>query len=217
MGLNTTLAAKPREAKSGNHAGRLRAQGLLPIVFYGGDLEAAQPLSLGYADFKTAFQAVEGNRFLYTLAVEGQAPSWALLKEFQVDPVSRKLIHADFIKISPDKPVSVKVQVVLSGKAQGVEKGGQIQQGAREVFVTGLPADIPDRIEADVSGLGLGQTLHLSQVKLPQGLSLAKKIDLPVAVVTVPKGLKAEVEAQAAAAGGGAADKKPEKKGDKKK
>ena len=214
MGLNTTLAAKPREAKSGNHAGRLRAQGLLPIVLYGGDLPRAQSLSLAYADFKNAFLNSEGNRFLYTLEVEGQPPSWAQLKEFQVDPVSRRLIHADFVKISADKPVSVKVQVVLTGKAQGVERGGQIQQGEREVVVTGLPGNIPDRIEADVTPLGLGQTLHLSQVKLPEGLSLARSVDLPVALVTVPKGLRAEVEAQAQAAAG---DKKSEKKGDKKK
>ena len=216
MGLNTTLAAKPREARSSNHAGRLRAKGLLPIVLYGGDLPAAQALSLDYVEFKAAFLATQGNRFLYTLAVEGGESSWAQLKEYQIDPVSRKLIHADFLRIDPAKPVSVKVPVVLTGKAQGVERGGQIQQGEREVMVTGLPGSIPDLIEADVTGLGLGQTLHLSQVPLPEGLSLARKVDLPVAVVVIPKGLKAEVEAQGAAPA--AAEKKaPDKKSDKKK
>ncbi|MDR2455285.1 MAG: 50S ribosomal protein L25 [Deltaproteobacteria bacterium] len=217
MGLNTTLAAKPRLAGSSNQAGRLRAQGLLPVVCYGGDLESAVPLSLDYAEFKTAFLSTEGNRFLYTLAVEGQEPGWVQLKEFQTDPVSRKLIHADFIKISKDKPVSVKVPVVLTGRAQGVEKGGQIQQGEREAVITGLPGDIPDHIEADVTSLGLGQTLHLSQVPLPSGLKLAKKVDLPVAVIVIPKGMKAEVEAQAAGAAPGAEKKAPEKKAEKKK
>lgn len=216
MGLNTTLAAKPRETGSSNLAGRLRAKGLLPIVCYGGGLESALNLSLDYAEFKSAFLGSEGNRFLYTLAVEGEEPGWVQLKEYQVDPVSRKLIHADFVKISPDAPVSVKVPVVLTGKAQGVEKGGQLQQGEHEVVVTGLPGSIPDHIEADVTSLGLGQTLHLSQVALPEGLALAKKVDLPVAVVVIPKGMKAEVEA-AAAAPAAPEKKAPEKKADKKK
>jgi large subunit ribosomal protein L25 len=215
MGLNTTLAAKPREAHSSNHAGRLRAQGLLPIVFYGGDLPAAQSLSLDYAEFKSAFLSSQGNRFLYSLAVPGGETAWVQLKEYQVDPVSRKLIHADFVKISPDKPVSVKVPVVLTGKAQGVERGGQLQQGEREVALTGLPGSIPDHLEADVTSLGLGQTLHLSEVPLPEGLTLARKVDLPLALVAVPKGLKAEVEAQGPAAV--TPEKKaPEKKSDRK-
>ena len=217
MGLNTTLAAKPREVNSSNHANRLRSKGLLPVVCYGGDLPSALALSLDYAEFKTAFLSAEGNRFLYTLAVEGQEPSWGQLKEFQMDPVSRKLIHADFVKISSDKPVSVKVPVVLTGKAQGVEKGGQIQQGEREVDITGLPGSIPDQIEVDVTSLGLGQTLHLSQMPLPEGLKLSKKVDLPVPIVVIPKGMKAELEAQAAAAPASAEKKAPEKKAEKKK
>jgi large subunit ribosomal protein L25 len=225
MGLNNILAAKPREARSSNHAGRLRAKGLLPIVFYGGDLPSAQALALDYAEFKSAFLSPAGNRFLYSLAVDGAEPAWAQLKEYQVDPVSRKVIHADFVKITADKPVSVKVPVVLTGKAVGIERGGQLQQGAREVDVTGLPGAIPDQIEADLTSLGLGQTLHLSQVPLPAGLSLSRKVDLPLAAITVPKGVKVEAEGPAAAPAAAAAEKKApekkekkvEKKGDKRK
>ncbi|MDR2442140.1 MAG: 50S ribosomal protein L25 [Deltaproteobacteria bacterium] len=208
MGLDTTLTAKTREARSGNYANRLRTQGLLPIVFYGADLPEAQSLSLDYAQFKTAFLTSTGNRFLYSLAVEDQAPTWVLLKDYQIDPVSRRMLHADFMKVDASKPVSVKVPVTLTGRAQGVEKGGQLQQSEREVTITGLPGSIPDHLEADVSHLGLGQTMHLSDIKLPEGLRLAKTVDLPLAVVVIPKGLKAEVEAQAEGGDKKAADKK---------
>jgi large subunit ribosomal protein L25 len=211
MGLNNTLNATSREVRSSNHAGRLRSKGLLPAIFYGSDLPEAQSLTLNYIDFKNAFQNSEGNRFLFTLSVEGQAPSPVLLKDMQVDPVSRKVIHADFLKIDPAKPVSVKVPLNLVGKALGVEKGGQIQQGEREISVSGLPGAIPSQIDADVSSLALGQSLHLSQVKLPEGLSLVKGADLPVAMVAVPKGVKIEAEAAAAAAAP-AAPAAPEKK-----
>ncbi|MDR1658682.1 MAG: 50S ribosomal protein L25 [Deltaproteobacteria bacterium] len=216
MGFNSTLNAKPREVSSSNYANRLRAQGLLPIIFYGHDLTETKSLSLEYAQFKSAFLNTEGNRFLYNLAIEGQSPAPVLLKDYQVDPISRKVIHADFVKIDPAKPVTVKVPVVLKGRAQGVEKGGQIQQSEREVTVTALPSAIPDQLIVDITPLGLGQTMHLSEIKLPDGLSLAKTVDLPVAVVTLPKGMKAEAEAEA---GAGAGDKKAadKKANDKKK
>jgi large subunit ribosomal protein L25 len=175
-------------------------------------------LSVEYAEFKAAFLGAEGNRFLYTLAPEGQEPSMAILKDYQVDPVSRKVLHADFQKIDPQKRVTVQVSLTLVGKAAGVERGGQLQLGQREITVSGLPSDIPSVIEADVSALGLGQTMHLSQVKLPKTLTLVKTADLPVAMVAVPKGLKAEADAASGVVQGAkVADKKVEKKGEKKK
>ena len=194
VGLSTVLKAKSREVKSSNYAGRLRADGWLPAVFYGPGLDKAQSLCLDYKEFKTALTTSEGNRFLYTLDVEGAGPQPALLKDYQVDPLSRKVIHADFYKVDPASPITVKVPVVLTGKPAGVEKGGQLQSGAREVNVTALPDQVPAELVVDVSGLGLGQSLHLSQVEAPGGLKLSFTADLPVASVVVPKGLKSELE-----------------------
>ncbi|MDR2367433.1 MAG: 50S ribosomal protein L25 [Deltaproteobacteria bacterium] len=219
MGLNDTLAASPREAGGSNLAGRLRREGRLPIVFYGHGLSESQSLTIDYAQFKSVFLGTEGNRFLYTLAPEGQESAPALLKDYQVDPVSRKVIHADFQRIDPQRAVTVQVPVTMVGKAAGVERGGQMQLGEREITVSGLPADIPPVIEADVSALGLGQTMHLSQVKLPPTLRLVRTADLPVAMVAVPKGLKAEADAASGVTPGAkAADKKGDakKKTDKK-
>ncbi|MDR1049548.1 MAG: 50S ribosomal protein L25 [Deltaproteobacteria bacterium] len=220
MGLNTTLNAKPREVSSSNHARRVRNEGLLPVVFYGGGLPAARSLTVDYAEFKKAFLGSEGNRFLFTISVDGES-SPALLKDYQVDPVSRRVLHVDFQKIDPKKPVAVPVPLSLVGKPMGVERGGQLQQGEREITVSGLPEAIPSLIEADVSPLGLGQTMHLTQIKLPESLTLVRTADLPVAVIAVPKGLKAEADAASGATPGAqAAEKKagPEKKkGDKKK
>lgn len=199
MGLSTVLKAKAREVRSSNHAGRLRADGFLPAVFYGPGVDAAQSLSLDYKEFKTAMMTSEGNRAIYTLEIDGQGSQAALLKDFQVDPLSRKVIHADFYKIDPARPVTVKVPLVLSGKPAGVEKGGQLQPGAREVRVVTLPGDAPASLEVDVAALGLGQSLHLSQIPVPSNMKLSYTADLPVATVVIPKGLKAELETEAAA------------------
>jgi len=203
VSLSTVLKAKKREVKSSNYASRLRAEGALPAVFYGPGLEAAQSLALDYKEFKTAFTTSEGNRSLYTLDIEGQGSVPALLKDFQVDPLSRKVIHADFYKLDPAKPVTVKVPVILTGKPAGVEKGGQLQTGAREVNITTLPDKAPSEVVVDVSSLGLGHSLHLSQVSVPEGMKLIFNADLPVATVVIPKGLKSELEGEE----GGAAKK----------
>ncbi|MDR1677995.1 MAG: 50S ribosomal protein L25 [Deltaproteobacteria bacterium] len=213
MGLDTILTARSREVRSSNYAKRLRREGRLPIIFYGQGLNDSLSLSIDYAEFKTAFLDTKNNRFLYTLATEDGQSAPALLKDYQVDSVSRKVLHADFQKIDPAKPVTVQVPLTMVGKAAGVERGGQIQLGQREITVSGLPSDIPSVIEADVTALGLGQTMHLSQVKLPQTLTLVKTVDLPVAMVAVPKGLKAEADAASGVTQGAkAVDKKPERK-----
>ena len=212
MGLSTVLKAQARKVKSSNYAGRLRAEGFLPAVFYGPGLDAAQSLCLDYKEFKTAFMTSEGNRSLYTLDIEGQGPQAALLKDYQVDPLSRKVIHADFYKIDPAQPVTINVPVILSGKPAGVEKGGQLQGGAREIAVTSLPANAPSEVMVDVSSLGLGQSLHFSQVTPPEGVKLAYTTDLPVATVVIPKGLKTDEAGEEAAAPAKAAAKAPAKK-----
>lgn len=200
MGLSTVLKAKARKVKSSNYAGRLRAEGLLPAVFYGPGLDSALSLCLDYKEFRTALTTSEGNRSLFTLEVEGQAPQPALLKDYQVDPMSRKVIHADFYRIDPAQPVTVKVPVVLSGKPVGVEKGGQLQLGARDVNVTSLPDNAPAEMVIDVTSLGLGSSLHFSQITPPDGVKLSYTTDLTVATVIIPKGMKAEGEEEKPAA-----------------
>jgi large subunit ribosomal protein L25 len=199
MGLSTTINAKPRKPGSSNDARRLRSQGRLPSVFYGEGSEA-RAIEVDYSEFKKAFLNDPGNRSLFTVNIEGDGAYPSLVREHQIHPVSRRLLHVDFVKVDMQKPVTVKVPLHLTGKPVGVEKGGQLQQVEREITVKGLPLDIPPRIEADVASLNLGQTMHLTQIPLPDTLALIKTADLPVALVGVPKGLKSEVEAAAAEA-----------------
>ncbi|MDR1165473.1 MAG: 50S ribosomal protein L25 [Deltaproteobacteria bacterium] len=220
MGLDTVINARPRQAGGSNEARRLRLSGALPAVFYGKGSETLS-LELRYADFKKAFLNDSGNRSLFSLSVEGEGTFPILVKDYQTHPVTRKMLHVDFLKIDPQSPIEVKVPVILVGKAVGVERGGQILQSEREIVVRGLPADIPAQIEADVSALNLGQTMHISQIKLPETLTLAQTVDLPLAVVAIPKGAKADAESEAAAAAApvavpaGKPEKKPEKKTEK--
>jgi large subunit ribosomal protein L25 len=207
MGLSTVLSAASRKPASGNQARRLRGGGKLPAVCYGPGVPP-QVLELVYSDVKKALTGDPGNRSLFSVSISEGESFPALVKDLQIHPVSRKMLHVDLLRIDPSKKVIVKVPLALTGKALGVERGGQILQSEREITVTGLPADIPASITADVSSLNLGQTMHLSQVALPENLTLVKTVDLPVAVVNVPKGHTAEAEAAQAAEAGAAADAK---------
>lgn len=196
MGLATVLQAKNRQIKSSNYASRLRGAGQLPAVMYGPGLDSALSLCLDYKEFRLALTTCEGNRSLFTLAVEGREHQATLLKDYQVDPISRKVIHADFYVIDPTKPVTIKVPVVLEGKPVGTEKGGQLQTGAREVKITTLPGNAPAELVVDVSSLALGQSLHMSQITLPADMKMIFVADLPVCTVVIPKGLKSDLEAE---------------------
>jgi large subunit ribosomal protein L25 len=204
MGLSTVIKAKVRKPGSSNLARRLRRDGVLPSVFSSRGSES-KPLELSSADFRKALLSDPGNRSLFTLDIEGEGERRVLVREYQIHPVSRRLLHADFVEVADDRAVTVKVPLRLTGRAAGVEKGGQLQQVEREITVKGFPQNIPAEITCDVSSLNLGQTMHLTQVALPDTLTLVRTADLPVAVVGVPKGLKAEAEAAQAAEAGAAA------------
>lgn len=192
MALQDILAAKirPETETGGNQAGRLRRAGLLPAIFYGQG-EENKILTLDYKEFKTAFLNTEGNRSLFTLDIEGLGRQIVMLKEYQVHPIKRTLMHADFMKINEQEQVVVSVPLILVGKPIGVEKGGQLQQIEREVTISAKPADLPAHIEVNVSKINLGQTMRLSQITPPEKVSLVITADLSVATVAPPKGAKA--------------------------
>lgn len=189
MALQDVLAAKIRPQTGGGYAGRLRKEGFLPAIFYGQG-EENKNLTLNYKEFKTAFLNTEGNRSLFTLDIEGLGRKTVMLKEYQVHPIKRTVMHADFMKIDEQVPITVKVPLVLVGKPIGVEKGGQLQQIEREITISAKPADLPARIEVGVAKIGLGQSMRLSQVVPPENVSLVIGADLSIAAVTPPKGVK---------------------------
>ena len=136
---------------------------------------------------------------LITLQLES-GEKQVLFKDYQVDPVSRRLLHADFLEVALDKPVLVKVPVVTTGKAEGVAAGGILSVSTHEVTVEALPDRIPVQIEVDVTPIKIGHSLHVSELKSPPGSKIKYATDYVIAYVAVPE--KEEVVAVAAAVAG---------------
>src|SRR5438067_803061 len=144
------LTAQKREERGKGPARRLRAKGLIPAVVYG----KGEPthLALNPEDLLQAIASPQKLNTLITLKLEG-GDRQVLLKDYQVDPVERNLLHADLLEVSLDKAVRVDVPLVCTGKAQGVIEGGILQQNAHTITVEALPSQIPEKLEVDVTEL----------------------------------------------------------------
>lgn len=227
--------AQRREGKGKGPARRLRQQGLIPAVVYGRKQEPTH-LSVDPAGLLKAIETPHKFNTLLTLKLDG-AEKHVLFKDWAVDPVSRKLEHADFLEVSLEEPVKVDVPVVTTGRSPGQAEGGILSLAAHEIVLEALPAKIPVRIEVDITNLKIGQSIHVSELTPPEGCKFKFSTDYVVAFLAVPE--KEEVAAPVAAvvagatpaegaaaagapaaagaaAGGEAAKKAPEAKGAKK-
>jgi large subunit ribosomal protein L25 len=190
------LEAKVREGSGKGSARKARASGLIPAIVYGKHLEKPLQISIDPKAVKTAVSTPKRLNTVIGLKV-GSASHIVLLKEYQQDPVTRELLHADFIDVRENEQVKVKVPVALTGKAEGVGQGGILSQMRRELEVWALPAAIPEKIEVDVTPLKIGHSLHVNDVKLPSGITVKSNVNYTIAVVTAPE---AEVVATPVAA-----------------
>ena len=193
-----TLAARVRDGAGKGSARRLRSEGLVPAVVYGRHLETPVHIAVDPIEVKKAIATPHKFNTLLTLKLDGQPERLVLLKDYQQDPVSREMLHADFIDVRENEQIKVNVPLVLTGKPVGVTEGGILSQSRRELEVFAMPAAIPEKIEADVSQLKIAQSLHINDVKLPQGVRVKTQVNYTIAVVSVPE--KEEVAPAPAAA-----------------
>ena len=200
----STLEVKPREGSGKGAARRLRSQGLVPAVVYGKHLE--KPLSVA-VDPKAVKQAINTPHKLNTLiTLKGLgADQQVLFKDYQRDPVSRDILHVDFIAVREEDQVKVNVPLVLVGKAEGVAEGGLLTQIRREIEIYAKPNAIPERIEVDVTPLKINQAIHINDVKMAEGVTVKSNVNYTVAVLSAPEGAVEAAPAAAAAAAPAAA------------
>ncbi len=197
---DNVVNAEQRQSRGKGPARRLRAKGLIPAVVYGGETGPAH-VAVDPALLLKAIETPHRFNTILTLTMDG-AEKHVLFKEFEVDPVTRELLHADFLEVKMDKPVKVHVPVETVGKAVGQTEGGILSLAAHDILVEALPTKIPVKIEVDVTELKIGHSLHISEVKAPEGCKFRYTTDYVVAFVAVPE--KEEVVAPVAAAVPGA-------------
>lgn len=186
-------------------ARRLRGTGQVPAIAYGKEL-ASVALAISPKGLSDVLKSERGQNSVVELGIDGGKKITALLREFVVHPLTRQVLHADFLEIKLDQPVDVEVPFVCKGKAAGVVLGGILRQVYRRLPIQCLPEKIPTVIEHDVTALNLGDHVKVTDLTLPAGVTVRLPKDQTVAGVVAPEKERPEdVEAAAAAATPGAA------------
>ncbi len=149
---------------------RLRRQGLIPGVLYG--REAPVAISIPERDLRSALTGQGGTNQVLDVVVDGGKAHASVLKEYQLDRVRGTITHVDLQEVRLDQPIHATVPLHLAGEAVGAKEGGVLTQIVTELNVEALPMEVPASVEFDVSELHIGESAHLSQVSLPEGVTL---------------------------------------------
>jgi large subunit ribosomal protein L25 len=207
--MEATLQVSRRERFGRNEAVRLRQEGMIPAVLYGGK-DGAQALSVDPKALSRILHSEAGVNTLIALKMGETSATRVLVKEYQIDPVSRKFLHVDFFRIAMDKALRVTVQIRLTGEAKGVKaEGGVVDFVHRDIVVECLPADIPEHITIDISELGLHDGVRVKDLQTGGKWKPVSELDMLIVHVVTVK-VEAEPEpADAAAAAPGAAPAVP--------
>jgi large subunit ribosomal protein L25 len=204
----------PRSERGKNEARRMRQSGNVPAVLYGGKGEALT-LAVNAKQVTAILRSSTGHNTLFQVDLAGKQEP-AIVKDWQVDPVSGRLLHVDLLRVAMDVRMKVKVPVHTFGDPSGVKvQGGVYEVVVREVEVECLPADIPTEFKSDVSGLALNQSLRASDLVFDK--DKIRLVTDPTTVLAHVVALRVEEEKPAEAAAPGAAPAEPEviKKGKK--
>ena len=196
------LEVSLREATGKGVARKLRAAGVIPAVFYGHGLETVS-LQIGALHLERAIHG--GANALIDLEGPKQVKNKpVLIKDLQRNPATRRLLHCDLFAVDLEEKLTVDVPIHFIGRAIGVvEQGGVLETLTRQLQVSCMPLAIPESIEIDVSGLSIGDSVHVRDVSLPEGVEAILDADFPVVHVVTPR-VEEEVkedEEEAAAVG----------------
>ncbi len=202
--MDATLEAIKRTTKGKNEARRLRAQGRIPATIYGaqkaGERGQTFPVAVDPKPLLRILHSESGLNTLITLNVDGEGASRVLVKEFQLDPITHDLLHADFYRVNMDRRITVTVPFVFKGEPRGVKvEGGVLEPLQREIELECLPAEIPDAIDVDVKDLGLGDAIFVRDVATNASWTLISDLDLMIVHVVTPRAVEEPVAAEAAA------------------
>jgi large subunit ribosomal protein L25 len=215
--MEAVLEAIERTSRGKNENRRLRVTGKIPAVVYG-EKEGGVAIAVDPKGLTKILQTELGANTLIALKLPGGADARVLVKEYQYDPVTHKLLHADFYKVAMDKVITVTVTVVPRGEPKGVkQQGGVLDIVHRQIELECLPADIPEHIEIDVTEMLVGQSVRVRDVATSAKWKAVSDPEMMLMHVIIPKveEVPATPEAVAAAAAAGPAEPEVIKKGKK--
>jgi large subunit ribosomal protein L25 len=192
-----SFSTRKRERTSKGDNKRLRRQGSVPAIIYGGD---AQPTTVAVDEheLELVLRGARRTNAIFNLRVDAGAEAHTIIRDIQRHPVTDRLVHVDFQRISLDQELVVEVPVhAIGGDPVGVRAGGILEHITRTIAVRCRPLDMPKSIEVDLSNLGLNQSFHIHDLKLAESIKVVDDPDTTLFTVLAPAAAAAEAEAPA--------------------
>ncbi len=200
MGATYELSATVREKVGKGAARSVRRQGMTPAVIYGGN---KPPIAVSLPARELSLKILGGGFYTSVATIDvGGEKVQTLPRDYQLDPVSDKPLHVDFLRVTPDSTVTidVPVQFINETQAPGVKRGGVVNVVRHRISLLCRVDAIPEHVVADLTGLDINDSLHISAITLPEGVRPTIKRDFTIATVAAPAGVKEELRAAAEAA-----------------
>ncbi len=186
MAEQVLVKAEVREARGKNDARRLRSAGKLPAIVYGGGEEDTAVI-VGLSDLAAILRSDSGQNTVFSLDIEGIGATDVMFHDRQIDPIKGRLMHADLRRIKRGEKIEVTVSIVLVGEPETMAEGGVLTQQMREVKVLCVPSKIPESIEVDVTKLEMNESIHVSDLKLDEGVEIHEDKDAVIAAFVFVK------------------------------
>jgi large subunit ribosomal protein L25 len=189
MDKTLLLKAEVREQKGSKSAAKIRKQGLIPAIVYGHKKDSVS-ISLNEHDL------IEGlKRGVKVVSLQlGKDKETAIIKDVQYDYLGKDIIHVDIMRVDVSEKIKVSVRLELKGVAKGAEEGGIIESQVSQLEVECMVTDIPSSIIVSIKELGVGDSLHASDIKLPDGVKLVSDPDLLIAACNIVQEVKTTEE-----------------------
>ncbi len=185
-GERVKLQVLSRESRGSAASRRLRAQGLIPGVLYGNG-DKAHPFAIHERELRKALTGDSGLHAILDVVLEGQQKAHhAVVKDYQLDPTRARLLHIDLHEVRLDQAIQTNVVIEVVGESAGQKEGGVLSQINREVRVEALPMEVPDHLELDVTGMVIGDSMRVSDLRVPEGVKLLDDPEMVLVTVSPP-------------------------------
>ncbi|MDJ0780416.1 MAG: 50S ribosomal protein L25/general stress protein Ctc [Desulfosarcinaceae bacterium] len=183
---------EPRTTKGDGPARALRREGLAPAVLYGPKTDPELLTVNSHAMDQLLKTASIGQTLLNLQVAGASAPKTAIIKEMQRNVMTGEILHVDFYEVDMDRKIRVQIPVVATGKSKGVEMGGMLQIIRREVEVLCYPNQIPDEIEVDITDLDVGESFHVEDLTLAEGIEIPHEANFTLLTILAAKAAEEE-------------------------
>lgn len=181
------LNAELRTETGKNSCNRLRVEGYIPAVVYSHG--KSDVIKIKEKEFATLFKGHISESVIFNLHVNGAAESeiMAFVKDFQAHPVTGRVLHLDLFKVTKGEKIKTRVPVELLGTPKGIKMGGILEHGEREIFVHCRPGVLPEKISVDISELSVGESIHVSDLKLDEEIEILTSGNSIIAAIEKPR------------------------------